>query len=111
MQIAGKRFQATNNSINGTLNNETILSFTKEDEVITGNYSGGTITTGNVIAKRLSPYELEMLYHGANTEGNIQAGFAKATFTRINDNKYQMDLDWQWLNGDKSDGQSRWIEI
>jgi nitroreductase len=73
-------FRAVANSKNGSLNGETIMRFISDDLVIVGSYSGGTIVAGHVLAKRLDESEIEMLYQGATTAGQVQAGKARAQF-------------------------------
>ena len=111
MKLEGVSFKAFSNSENGSLNSETIMNFTSESDVILGNYSGGTITAGHVLARRISENELEMLYQGATTSGEIQAGQAKATFVQTGNGEYEMHLDWQWLTGDQSKGTSQWMHV
>ena len=66
MNLAGRTFRAIANSTNGSLNTETEMRFTSDDGIVIGNYSGGTITAGHVLGKRLGESELEMLYHGCD---------------------------------------------
>jgi len=54
MKLTGLAFKAVANSKHGSLNTETIMRFTSDEPVIVGNYSGGTIVTGHVLAKLLS---------------------------------------------------------
>ncbi len=111
MNLEGKSFKAYRNSINGSLNSETVMSFTSDGDFISGSYSGGTILEGHVLAKRTSENELEMLYQGATIAGEIQAGKAHALFTEIESDKLMMHLNWQWLTGDQSKGESDWEEV
>ena len=111
MNLAGKTFRAVSNSQNGNLNTGTEMRFTSDDGLVVGVYSGGTIAVGHVLAKRINEAELEMLYHGATNEGVHNAGKAHATFSPDNTGCMRMHLDWQWLTGDQSKGQSEWILI
>ena len=53
MTLAGKTFRAVVNSSNGTINTGTTMSFVSDDERgILGVYGGGTIRTGQVVARR-----------------------------------------------------------
>ena len=111
MQLTGLAFRAVANSKNGSLNTETIMRFTADDGVIVGSYSGGTIVVGHVLAKRLADSEIEMLYQGATTAGQVQAGKATACFRPNADGRMSMYLEWQWLTGDRSSGQSEWVLV
>lgn len=108
MNLAGTRFRAVSNTKNGILNTETEMHFISDNGIVIGNYSGGTIVAGHVLARHLSESELEMLYHGATVHGDVRAGKAHATFSLDRDNHVCMHLDWQWLTGDQSSGHSEW---
>ena len=111
MDLTCTTFRAVANSANGSLNNETEMRFTSDDGIVIGNYSGGTIVTGQVLATRLGESELEMLYQGATAGGVIQAGRAHATFATGDDDRLHMYLNWQWLTGDRSEGKSEWVMV
>lgn len=88
------------------------MHFVWDDGVVnSGNYAGGTISVGDVLAKRVENAELEMLYHGATTSGEQNAGKARARFVQDNNGRTHMCLDWEWLTGDGSQGQSEWLLI
>ncbi len=111
MNLAGKTFRAVSNSKNGQLNTETEMRFVADDGTITGVYSGGTIAVGHVLAKRTGELAMDMLYHGASKDGAHNAGKAHATFSEDDSGRVRMHLDWQWLTGDQSKGQSEWILV
>jgi len=111
MKLTGLAFKAVANSKNGSLNTETIMRFTSDDGVIVGSYSGGTIVVGHVLATRLTDSEIEMLYQGATTAGEVQAGKARARFRPNADGRLSMYLEWQWLTGDQSSGRSEWVLV
>jgi hypothetical protein len=109
VNLSGMTFRAVSNSKNGSLNTETEMRFTSDDGVVVGNYNGGTIVAGHVLGKHIGESEVEMLYQGATTGGDIEAGTAHATFALDEDDQMHMSLEWQWLTGDRSSGRSEWI--
>ena len=110
MTLAGKTFRAVANSSNGTINGDTTMTFVSEDERgILGVYSGGTITTGQVLAHRKDDCTVEMLYQCVTVSGELKAGRALARFSHTPDKTLSMHLDWQWLTGDQSGGVSEWM--
>ncbi|MFK7848187.1 MAG: hypothetical protein AB8G77_23060 [Rhodothermales bacterium] len=108
MNLADKTFRAVSNSTNGSIDGETEIRFSADEAFVIGNYSGGAVVTGHVLGKRINDVELELLYQGATSEGLIQAGKAHAVFKAAPDGTMHMYLDWQWLTGDQSKGQSAW---
>ena len=111
MKLTGLAFRAVGNSKNGSLNTDTVMHFTSDDGLIIGTYSGGTIVAGHVLGKRLGESEIELLYQGATTTHQVQAGKAHATFRPNADGRMSMYLEWQWLTGDQSSGQSEWVLV
>ncbi len=110
MNLTGKKFRAVANSSNGTLDTETTMTFVAEDESgIVGIYGGGTIGIGNVLARRTNAVSVEMLYQCITISGELKAGKATATFREGAAKRLHMDLDWQWLTGDRSKGASEWV--
>jgi len=45
------------------------------------------------------------------TDKTLKAGKARAVFSVMDDNRLAFDLDWEWINGDHSWGQSRYEEV
>ena len=111
MNLAGVTFRAVANSENGSLNTQTEMRFTRDDGIVVASYDGGTIAVGHVLGKRLGEDELEMLYQGATTAGDVQAGTAHATFSLDEEGRVRMHLDWRWLTGDGSSGRSEWVQV
>lgn len=107
-KLVGKRFRLLENSTSGAAGIDTVLSFTSDDDVIVGHYGGGSILVGHVLARRSGECELEMLYQGATTSGQIRAGAAAATFRADDKGGMTMTLEWRWLSGDGSSGTSVW---
>jgi len=109
MTLAGKTFRAIANSTNGTISTDTTMTFVSEDERgILGVYAGGTIRTGQVLARRTDDGTVEMLYQCVTLSNELKAGRAIARFSLSPDGKLYMHLDWQWLTGDQSEGVSEW---
>ena len=79
--------------------------------VVAAKYKGGTIVKGHVLGKRVSESEMELLYLSATIGGEVKAGKAHAKFSRGDDKKLHMHMDWQWLTGDHSSGQSEWVLV
>jgi hypothetical protein len=87
------------------------MKFTSDDGIVVGTYAGGAIAVGHVLAKRIGAEELEMLYHGATTDGAHNAGRARARFISGSDGRIHMHIDWEWLTGDMTKGRSEWVLI
>ncbi len=109
MNLKGKRFRAQSNSTGGTVNTDTEMHFTEDGDVILGTYRGGSILQGQVMGRWTGEMRMEMCYHCLTRSDAIQAGRAKASFDRTSDGRLAMALNWQWLTGDRTKGQSYWV--
>ena len=110
MTLAGKTFRAIANSSNGTIGTDTTMTFVSDDDRgILGVYAGGTIRTGQVVARRKDDGTVEMLYQCVTVSDELKAGRALARFSQSPDKTLCMHLDWQWLTGDQSGGVSEWM--
>lgn len=111
LHLVGKRFLAQANTANGTINTETEMHFTEDADIIRASYAGGSIVRGDVMARWTGAMQIDMCYHCLTASDALQAGKAKAHFDRTSDGRLAMRLDWQWLTGDRTKGESYWIAV
>lgn len=104
-----KTFYLLENSKSGKVNSETNFNYYQNENIVTADYSGGTIKTGKIIAT-LEKDTLNMLYQCITTDNTLKAGKAIAKISITKDNKIHLKLDWEWLNGTKEKGTSQYIE-
>lgn len=109
LNLVGRCFRAQANTANGTIDTETEMRFTEDGEVIHATYSGGSIVSGFVLARWSGEMRMDMCYHCLTASDALQAGKAKARFDRTSDGRLAMRLDWQWLTGDRTKGESYWV--
>lgn len=109
--LAGQTFRAVANSVHGQIAANTEMRFIVDDGVVaSGEYSGGAVAIGQVLAARIDGGQaLGMLYQSAGSGGELRAGRARATFSQ--DAGLRMHLDWQWLTPETASGRSEWAAI
>jgi hypothetical protein len=105
-----KRFALIENSDNGQVNTETIFNYKQENNLVTADYFGGTITYGKIIAE-LKDNELNMLYQCLTTDNQLKAGKAIAQIGLTENGKIKLSLNWEWLTNGNDKGKSEYIEI
>ncbi len=110
IDFKGKTFKLVENSENGTVNNETIFKYDQNDNIVTADYSGGTIKYGKIIGV-INDDRLDLLYQCITTEDELKAGKAQASISFNEQGKMKLKLDWQWLNDKAQKGISEYIEI
>ena len=109
--LDGRMFCPVHNSTSGTVTDATKFRFQQNGDNITADYAGGEIETGHIVGKFTSPDTAQLIYHCLTNNGDMKAGQAQARFAVNDAGILTIDMQWQWLNGDKSSGTSHYEEI
>lgn len=110
INFTNKKFKLLENSKNGAADSKTIFEYAQKEDVVTANYQGGAIRTGNIIA-RLEGRQLYMIYQCLTVDNELKSGKATADITFTEDNKMKLLLHWEWLKTSGHSGKSEYIEI
>lgn len=116
LSLDNRVFIPVENSDNGVVNGRTRFHFWQEGMVFYADYFGGDVREGHIIGQFTDQSEDEksvgdMLYHCLTTDSALKAGKARAVFSMMDDGRVAFNLDWEWINGDHSWGQSRYEEV
>lgn len=111
LSLDNRVFVPVENTENGVVSGKTRFHFWQEGIVFYADYFGGDVREGHIIGQFNADGEGDMLYHCLTTDRNLKAGKATAQFTELEDGRVSMSLNWQWIDGDASTGQSRYEEI
>ena len=109
--LDGRAFSLLSNSADGEVSSDVIFKYRQNDNLITGDYHGGTIAHGDIVARFTSNTRLAMLYQCITNDGELKAGEANAEVSRLNDGLLRLELQWKWLTGGLQQGFSEYIEI
>ena len=109
--LNGLVFSPVQNSEHGTVAATTVFKFKQLGKQISAIYSGGDVVDGHIIGQFISNDKAALLYHNVTKSGDLQAGEAEAIFAMLPDKRLTIHMNWQWLNGDKSNGISYYEEI
>ncbi|MEO9569685.1 MAG: hypothetical protein ABJH82_04525 [Polaribacter sp.] len=104
-----KTFYLLENSVYGKVNTDTVFKYQQKDNIVTADYSGGTIKYGKIITT-LDNDKLQALYQCVTSENELKAGKSIAKISLTKENKILLKLNWQWLNGNKEKGVSEYLE-
>ena len=91
----------------GKVSSETIFFFKQEKDLVTADYHGGQIRYGKIIAL-LQNEKLVLLYQCV-TNGGLLKAVAKVSYTK--NQKIRLKMNWEWITGEISKGESEYIEI
>ncbi len=106
----GKYFIPKMNTENGEVSNQTTFSYHQKGTMLWADYSGGDIVKGHMIGTVQPNGELDFYYQHMNINSEIRVGKCHSTPQVMEDGKIELREEWQWLNGDKSEGASVLIE-
>lgn len=109
--LDGKIFQSLENTENGEVSSDTLFHYYQEGEIISADYSGGSIVRGHLLGKMNENGNLEFAYHHINQQGQLMIGQCTSVPTILPDNRLKYSEDWQWISGDQSSGKSTIVEI
>jgi hypothetical protein len=104
-----KTFYLKSNSANGTSGADTIFHYKQNGNVVTANFSGGSVLCGNIIAVHKGGF-LDMVYQMLTVTNELKSGKAIAKISVDNNGKIQLDLNWEWLIGSDNKGTSTYLE-
>ena len=85
----------------GHVTGSTLMSFS-EDDPLTAHFSGPNVVVGQVLVNAPTA-GTRMLYQALTSDGELVAGEAEVLLT----DPEVMLLNWRWLTGDRSGGQSK----
>ena len=109
--LDGKTFRSLSNTDNGEVGADALFHYRQTADIVTADYSGGSIVVGHLIAKVLANGQLDMRYHHLNDKGDFMLGQCLSTPERLADGRLRFKEKWQWLSGDRSSGHSEIEEI
>lgn len=106
----GRYFVPKVNSENGEVDHETEFSYHQNGNIMWAEYTGGDIIKGYMIGTVEADGKLDFTYQHININHEVRIGKCHSV-PKINENgKIELQEEWQWLNGDLSQGVSIVIE-
>lgn len=105
-----KTFLLIENSKHGQVNSETVFKYKQEGNLVTADYSGGSIIYGKIIGQ-LKNDTMEILYQCLTSKKELKAGKAIANVSITKENKIKLKLHWEWIDDKNEKGTSEYIEI
>lgn len=109
--LDGRTFRSVSNTSNGEVSADTLFHYRQTADIVTADYSGGTIVAGHLLARVLANGQLDMRYHHVNDQGGFMLGRCLSTPERLADGRLRFREQWQWLSGDMSSGYSEIEEV
>lgn len=101
-----RKFRSVQNSPSGDVNSETIFHYHQEGELVWGEYSGGEIVRGSLVAKCDGEGNLDMRYQHLNRRGELMTGECRSVPGILPDGRIWLHEKWKLTCGDLSSGES-----
>jgi hypothetical protein len=101
-----KLFRPSSNTANGETNSDTVFLYQQTGNILTAEYSGGSIIKGHLIGLVDKDGAIDMRYHQINNKGELMTGICKSTPELMENGKLKLHEKWEWTCGDYSKGES-----
>lgn len=111
MNYHNKKFRPISNTENGEVSNEMIFHYQQQGRILSCSYSGKHIQMGHLIGIVNEEGIINMSYHQINKSGELMTGKCISTPQILPNGKIRLHEQWQWTNGDLSQGESILEEI
>ncbi|MGB0863927.1 MAG: n-acetylglutamate synthase, partial [Saprospiraceae bacterium] len=98
-------------SENGEVDTTTVFEYFQEENIFSGEYSGGNIIKGNIIGRVNSDNSLTFSYQHIDPKGEILTGKCNSRPEIMPNGKIRLHEKWQWTCRDFSEGYSIIEEI
>lgn len=109
--LDGRIFASVSNTENGEVGADTLFYYRQTGDIVTAEYSGGSIVSGQLLAQVLDNGQLDMRYHHLNSNGEFMLGKCLSTPQVLADGRLRFKECWQWLSRDMTSGYSEIEEI
>jgi hypothetical protein len=106
VSLDNRLFLSAANTPNGDCDAETRFRYRQHGARVWATYAGGRVQFGSLVAIADQQGRLDMLYHHVDDAGRLRTGKCRATPELLPDGRLRLHEEWQWTNGDLSEGRS-----
>lgn len=107
----GRIFHCISNSRFGEVSEETIFHYHQDQNIVWGEYSGGVIVRGMLLAQMDTDGGLSLRFQHVSAEGEIRTGILHSSLEVLEDGRYRIYERWQLTSGNQASGESILEEI
>ncbi|MEZ5337451.1 MAG: hypothetical protein R3F46_04230 [bacterium] len=97
-QLDGIRMSPVSTDPKGVVNADTVFSFSQKEELVTAEYSGGSVQRGYLVG-RCSGSRLEFSYCQMNDNGTVCGGRSHAEIGQLPDGRLRLVEHFTWQDG------------
>lgn len=107
----GRIFHCISNTRFGEVSHETIFHYHQDQDIVWGEYSGGAIVRGMLLAGVEADGSLNLRFQYINADGEIRTGILHSRPEILADGRYRIYERWQLTSGNQANGESVLEEI
>lgn len=107
----GRKFISKQNTENGEVSSDTVFQYHQKGDLVWGEYTGGSVRQGNLIARADKNGHLEMRYQHINENNEFMTGICLSKPEVLPNGKLRIYEVWRWTCKDYSKGSSIIEEI
>lgn len=102
----GKTFRPVVNEAHGQVTEATVFRYAQTSNLLTAEYSGGGIRSGQMLGLVDCHGGLEFCYHHVTDASELRSGTCTSTPEYLPDGRIRLHERWRWTFGDCSAGTS-----
>ncbi|PRO64483.1 n-acetylglutamate synthase [Alkalicoccus urumqiensis] len=106
MNYDSKVFVSTENTANGEVSAQTTFYYKQEGQILTAEYSGGSIQAGRLIGLVQEDGTLHFRYSHINQRGELRGGECRSVPETLEDGRIRLHETWNWLDAEQTQGTS-----
>lgn len=110
INLDGRQFNPVRNSKGRRVTSDAIFTFSQSGDEFVATYAGDGFSDGHLIGRMYASGGGHLVYHCRAGDGALEVGEAEAVFSRDESDRIVINMDWRWLNGTNTSGQSTYVE-
>jgi hypothetical protein len=83
---------------------DSLFHYHQKGNLVTAEFSGGTIASGHLMATMNDAGQLDLRYHLMEEDGNLLVGKCQTTIEQLPDGRLKLLEEWQGLDNDTGSG-------
>lgn len=103
MHYGGRLFRPVSTEGASDTSHETIFKYEQKRDLLTGTYSGGNISYGQLIGLVSDAGRIDMRYQHLTVEGDLKTGICWSIPEFLDNGKIRLHEKWRWTSGQNRD--------
>lgn len=106
IHYGGRLFRPVSTEGASDTGSDTIFKYEQRRDLLTGTYSGGNISFGQLIGLVNVAGRIDMRYHHLTIDGELKTGICRSIPEFLDNGKIRLHESWEWTSGEQTKGRS-----